>query len=127
MSGITKERIVVEIVLGIDRNFARQDDKHKALEDLDTKITRRIGGITRTNAVGTWTSGSQDGEYSGEIERDDSYLYTLSLMPDEEDEILAGVRADITQVVRQYDLPVDHVHINRYPTTEAIFSISDQP
>lgn len=124
---MTKERIVVEMILGIDRDFARQDDKQKALDDIDAAITRLIGGVTRFDAHGTWTPGSQRGDYSGEIERDDAYLYTLSLMPDEELDIMEKIKAHITSVVRKYDLPIDHVHINRYPTTEAIFCISEQP
>ncbi len=124
---MTKERIVVEMVLGIDRNFSRQDDKNAAFEDIDAALTRIIGGVTRTNAVGTWTPGSQDGDYSGEIERDDAYLYTLSLMPDEEERVMREVQSQVTSIVRKYHLPIEHVHINRYPTTEAIFCISEQP
>lgn len=124
---MTDKRIVVEIVLGVDKNFPRQDDKRLALEELDAAITRLIGGVTRIDAVGTWTAGSQTGDYTGEIERDDAHLYTLSLMPDEEEDVLAAVKRHITLIVRKYDLPLEHVHINRYPTTEAIFCISEQP
>lgn len=124
---MTSERIIVEIVLGIDRNFPRQSDKDSALEIIDSDITRLIGGITRKHCIGTWTPGAQESDYSGEIERDDAYVYTLSLMPDEEDSVMTQVRGIITKAVRQFDLPIEHVHINRYPTTEAIFSISEQP
>lgn len=123
---MTKERIVLQIVLGIDKAFARQDDKDAAIAEIDAKITRLIGGVTRMDAYGTWTAGAQSGDYTGDIERDDAYIYTLSLMPDEEESVFKAVKSYITDTVRKYDLPIDHVHVNRYPTTEAIFSISEQ-
>lgn len=123
---MTSERILYQIVLGITQDFPAPEKKNAAIAEIDEKLTRVIGGITRFDGIGTWTPGSEQSDYTGELEVDHAIIYNLSLMPNEENDVMTKVKAIITEVVRRYDLPIDHVHTSRMPTTEAIFAISKQ-
>lgn len=120
---MTKERVVYSIVLGVPTTWIDHDMLDRLFSELDGMLTQRIGGVTRYMGVGTWTAGSAVSKYAGEIERDISVTYVLSLMPDFEEQAFCGVRDAIRAFALVHKLPLDWIHVNRTVTEERIFRI----
>lgn len=119
-------RINFHVVIGIE---AKTFDDHfidQICLDLDERLTRLTGGITRFTGEGTWTPASQQERFDGPLERDTSINYMISVPSSREDTTLKGMRRQICDVVRRYELPVRYVHVSRTIAEERIFSI-EQP
>ena len=119
-------RINFHVVIGIE---AKAFDAHfinQVCLDLDERLTRLTGGITRFTGEGTWTPASQQDRFDGPLERDISINYMISVPASREDAILSGMRLQICEVVRRFGLPVRYVHVSRTVAEERIFSI-EQP
>ncbi|MEO0720233.1 MAG: hypothetical protein AAFZ06_15330 [Pseudomonadota bacterium] len=123
--GDPRLRIVYSIMIGADRTRVADDVWKTFVEGLDDAFTRLVGGVTRVDAVGGWTPGSEDGDYSGPLERDLVAAYTLFLMPDEEAILVERIRAAVCDAVRRHDLPIQHVHAARSLSEERIFQIDE--
>ena len=56
-----------------------------AFAELDSALTRLTAGVLRFIGHGTWTAGSEVGQFGGPVERDITNTYMLSVLPERED------------------------------------------
>lgn len=119
-------RINFHVVIGIEAKTFEDLFMDQVFHDLDERLTRLTGGITRFTGAGTWTPASQQDCFDGPLERDTSINYMISVPPSREDAILNGMQLQICEVVRRFGLPVRYVHVSRTVAEERIFSI-EQP
>jgi|GEM_PF-6496424 len=116
-------RINFHVVIGIEVNTFDDHFINQVCLDLDERLTRLTGGITRFTGEGTCTSASQQDHFDGPLERDTSINYMISVPANREDTTLKGMRLQICEVVQHYGLPVRYVHVSRTVAEERIFSI----
>lgn len=119
-------RIVFHVVIGIRADWADDGFVERAAGDLDVRLTRLTGGVTRFNGTGTWTPQSQEACFAGPIERDFAVNYLISVPASHEEATLDGIRESVAGVVRDYRLPVRHIHVTRTICEERIFCVDDQ-
>ena len=118
-------RIVYWMSIGVPFDAVDHDRMSLAKRDLDEALTRLVGGVTRYLSIGTWTPDAELGDYSGELERDMALTYSISILPSDEAEIFEAIKKAIADVAWDYQLPIEHIHVNRFVTEERIFRISE--
>ena len=119
-------RIVYRMAVGIEAGNIAATTIRNAVYALDDAFTRITGGIVRLNGIGTWTQGSEDGDFSGPLERNATFTYLLSVIPDHEAKSLANIRQTTRAVIREFELPVTHIHMERSLTEACHFKMDAQ-
>lgn len=122
---MARTRILYTLVLGIPIGAVPDSDVSTAISDLDERLTRIAGGITRFTGTGTWRPESDLGDSIGSIECDLAVSYVISLMPDAEERRFAEIRAAVAAVAHTHGIPIDWVHVSRVLSEERIFRVSD--
>ena len=120
-------RVVYWISIGVPFDAVDHVQIAMAKKQLDEKLTRLVGGVTRYLSAGTWTPGAEVGDYGGVLERDVALTYSISMLPDKEAMLFPAIKDVIAEVARGHHLPIEHIHANRLLTEERIFRISDVP
>lgn len=116
-------RIVHHIALGIDPRHVEPPTIDIAINAIKNGITRLSGGVSVLMGEGTWTPGSELGNYSGAVERDLTVNFILTLTPREHDVLWPEVRNVIAHVVQRSALGCVHIHVMIWRATSKIFRI----
>lgn len=122
---MTRKRIVFSIALGFPSDQFPPLNLDAALQAIDSRLTRIVGGLMRFSGQGTWALGAHTSDYSGTIERNTVIKYSISVMPCVEAHAFSMIRKTIAEVATANDLDVEFVHVSRTETEERIFKISD--
>ncbi len=106
-------RIIYRMAIGIEHGKVETTQFMNAIYALDDALTRITGGVVRLNGSGTWTKDSEEGDFSGPLERNATFTYLLSVTPDQESKALADIRQTARTIIEDFALPVTHIHMER--------------
>lgn len=119
-------RIIYEYTIGLPLEYQKHPGLHNALKALDEQLTRLTGGLRRTSGQGTWASGAQHNNFTGTIEYNHTITYNLCIVPSEEERLKIQFEQTFSQVLRENNLPINHIHAMRMIASECIFALNDK-
>ena len=120
-------RIVHHIVIGVDRSCADHHIMDGAYDALKEGITRLSGGLVAFITDGTWTAGSETGDYlSGPVEQDIALNFIVTLTYDEENSgAWEAVKHVIAKTVQAHSLKCHHIHVAIWAAQAGHFHVCD--
>ncbi|MEM6413292.1 MAG: hypothetical protein AAF720_01375 [Pseudomonadota bacterium] len=91
--------------------------------DVREIMTRAGGGAGSIELLGSWSSGSEQNDFSGPIKHENGTMFLLTLEPEAIDEALELVMSEVRRLVRLYRVDVKEVHLIEIPADRLKFSV----
>jgi len=118
-------RHMYHIAIGIRKELLPPYKLEDISREIQDCITRIIGGSTAWISEGTWSAFSQQGDYSGKIERDITLNFFLTMTIPEKKRAWPQVQKTIADAALKHGIGCEHIHVITWLAESSIFRVSD--